>query len=60
MVLATTWYAGIRAPIINGLVLSLNGNAITLAASLWDKMTAENPIENLSPRKTSKALKQDY
>ena len=59
MVLATTLgVAGIRAPIINGLVLSLNGNAITLAASLWDKMTAEAPIENYQPQKTSTALKQ--
>lgn len=59
MVLATTLgVAGIRAPIINGLVLSLNGNAITLAASLWDRMTAQNPIENYEPEKTSKALKQ--
>ena len=59
MVLATTLgVAGIRAPIINGLVLSLNGNAITLAASLWDKMTAEAPIENYQPQRTSTALKQ--
>lgn len=59
MVLATTLgVAGIRAPIINGLVLSLNGNAITLAAPLWDKMTAEAPIENYQPQKTSTALKQ--
>lgn len=59
MVLATTLgVAGIRAPIINGLVLSLNGNAITLAAPLWDKMTAEAPIENYQPEKTSTALKQ--
>jgi ABC-type nitrate/sulfonate/bicarbonate transport system substrate-binding protein len=59
MVLATTLgVAGIRAPIINGLVLSLNGNAITLASSLWDKMTAISPIENYEPKKTSKALKR--
>ena len=58
MVLATTLgAAGIRAPIINGLVLSLNGNAITLSAFLWDKMTAKKPIENFESEKTAKALK---
>ena len=31
--------AGIRAPIITGLVLSLNGNGVTLSSSLWRKMT---------------------
>jgi len=58
MVLATTLgAAGIRAPIINGLVLSLNGNAITLSAFLWDKMTAKKPIENFESEETAKALK---
>ena len=59
MVLATTLgVAGIRAPIINGLVLSLNGNGITLASPLWDRMTADNPIENYDPEETSQALKR--
>ncbi len=58
MVLATTLgAAGIRAPIINGLVLSLNGNAITLSAFLWDKMTAKKPIKNFESEETAKALK---
>ena len=34
---ATLGAAGIRAPIITGLVLSLNGNGITLSSSLWRK-----------------------
>jgi ABC-type nitrate/sulfonate/bicarbonate transport system substrate-binding protein len=39
MAIATTLgAAGIRAPIISGLVLSLNGNGITLSTSLWNDM----------------------
>lgn len=39
MIMATTMgAAGIRAPIISGLVLSLNGNGITLSTSLWNKI----------------------
>ncbi len=30
--------AGIRAPMITGLVLSLNGNGVTVSSSLWAKM----------------------
>lgn len=30
--------AGIRAPMITGLVLSLNGNGVTVSSSLWSKM----------------------
>ena len=30
--------AGIRAPMITGLVLSLNGNGVTVSSSLWNKM----------------------
>ncbi|MGB1290167.1 MAG: CmpA/NrtA family ABC transporter substrate-binding protein [Porticoccaceae bacterium] len=59
MVLATTLgAAGIRAPIINGLVLSLNGNGLTLSTSLWDKMTTKASLENYEPIETSVALKQ--
>ena len=36
--ITTLGAAGIRAPIITGLVLSLNGNAITLSSALWNKM----------------------
>ncbi|MGB1383295.1 MAG: CmpA/NrtA family ABC transporter substrate-binding protein [Porticoccaceae bacterium] len=59
MVLATTLgVAGIRSPIINGLVLSLNGNGLTLSTSLWDKMTAMAKLDNYEPKDTSQALKQ--
>lgn len=36
--ITTLGAAGIRAPIITGLVLSLNGNAITVSSALWNKM----------------------
>lgn len=32
--------AGIRAPMITGLTLSLNGNGVTVSSSLWSKMNA--------------------
>lgn len=59
MVWATTLgVAGIRAPIINGLVLSLNGNGLTLSSSLWEKMIAKGSLDNYEPVETAKALKQ--
>ena len=59
MVLATTLgVAGIRAPIINGLVLSLNGNGLTLSTSLWEKMIVKTSLEDYEPAETSRALKQ--
>lgn len=33
--------SGMRVPLMTGLVLSLNGNAITLAKPLWDQMVAD-------------------
>jgi len=58
MILATSLgVAGIRAPIINGLVLSLNGNGITLAASLWDKLVVRKEILDHDPIKTAQALR---
>ena len=36
--ITTLGAAGIRAPIITGLMLSLNGNAITVSSPLWNKM----------------------
>lgn len=42
--------AGIRAPMITGLVLSLNGNGVTASSSLWNKMNqcsdSEQPINS--------------
>lgn len=42
--------AGIRAPMITGLVLSLNGNGVTVSSSLWNKMNqcteSEQPINS--------------
>ena len=38
--ITTLGAAGIRAPIITGLVLSLNGNAITVSSALWKQMAA--------------------
>jgi ABC-type nitrate/sulfonate/bicarbonate transport system substrate-binding protein len=40
------------------LVLSLNGNGLTLSTSLWDRMVAKESFENYEPRETAKALKQ--
>jgi nitrate/nitrite transport system substrate-binding protein len=36
----TLGVAGIRAPIVTGLALSRNGNAITVSSGLWSKMAA--------------------
>jgi ABC-type nitrate/sulfonate/bicarbonate transport system substrate-binding protein len=36
----TLGVAGIRAPMVTGLVLSLNGNGITLAAPLWQALVS--------------------
>ena len=50
MPLITTLGAtGIRAPIITGLALSLNGNGITLSPTLWEQMSyATNSDEDYS------------
>ncbi|MGB0449559.1 MAG: CmpA/NrtA family ABC transporter substrate-binding protein [Porticoccaceae bacterium] len=41
--------AGIRAPMITGLVLSLNGNGVTVSSSLWSKMNeSANPDQPLN------------
>jgi nitrate/nitrite transport system substrate-binding protein len=48
--ITTLGAAGIRAPIISGLVLSLNGNAITLSSALWRKMqTQADPSQGKQP-----------
>lgn len=49
---------GIRAPIVTGLVLSLNGNGITLAPPLWEKMSAlsESPLQSRDPQATANAF----
>lgn len=48
MPLVTTLGAtGIRAPMITGLVLSLNGNGITLSPPLWEKMRCSSTTELL-------------
>ena len=58
MGMATTLgVAGIRAPIISGLVLSLNGNGITLSSSLWNKLQLDANIDSYDPLVTACALK---
>ncbi|TNF07395.1 MAG: hypothetical protein EP323_03260 [Gammaproteobacteria bacterium] len=49
---------GIRAPIVTGLILSLNGNGITLAPPLWEKMTelSENPLQTRDAKATANAF----
>jgi len=49
---------GIRAPIVTGLVLSLNGNGITLAPPLWERMTelSEQPLDTRDPLATANAF----
>lgn len=49
---------GIRAPIVTGLVLSLNGNGITLAPPLWERMTelAGNSLQSRNPLATANAF----
>ena len=37
--MTTLGVSGVRAPLLTGLVLSRNGNAITLSAGLWHEMT---------------------
>ncbi|MGB2040596.1 MAG: CmpA/NrtA family ABC transporter substrate-binding protein [Porticoccaceae bacterium] len=51
--------AGIRAPIISGLVLSLNGNGITLSSSLWNKLQLNSPDNLYDPVSTAQALKAE-
>ncbi|MGK0500214.1 MAG: nitrate/nitrite transport system substrate-binding protein [Oceanicoccus sp.] len=47
MPLITTLGAtGLRVPMITGLVLSLNGDAITVSTSLWQKMQATQTTEH--------------
>ena len=54
MGMATTMgAAGIRAPIISGLVLSLNGNGITLSASLWSKLQIDPTANTYDPLNSS-------
>lgn len=43
--ITTLGAAGIRAPMITGLVLSLNGNGITVSSALWEAMCAASPVE---------------
>jgi ABC-type nitrate/sulfonate/bicarbonate transport system substrate-binding protein len=58
MPLMTTLGAtGIRAPMITGLVLSLNGDAITVSASLWSKLRQLN-VDTQSALGNAKGLKQ--
>ena len=60
MGMATTMgAAGIRAPIISGLVLSLNGNGITLSASLWSKLQIDPTANTYDPLSTALALKAE-
>ncbi|MDG2501045.1 MAG: CmpA/NrtA family ABC transporter substrate-binding protein [Porticoccaceae bacterium] len=51
--------AGIRAPIITGLVLSLNGNGITLSSSLWNKLQIDASADLYDPLVTARALKAE-
>ena len=51
--------AGIRAPIISGLVLSLNGNGITLSSSLWNKLQIDTGANTYDPLSTALALKAE-
>lgn len=56
--ITTLGAAGLRAPIITGLVLSLNGDAITVSTSLWQKMLAEREQTNtIQALESSQALK---
>ena len=52
--------AGIRAPIVTGLVLSLNGNGITLSRPLWEQMLnqSETPLLANQPLASARALKK--
>lgn len=57
--LTTQGAAGIRAPMLSGLVLSLNGNAITLSAALWERMQrlCYGPLNKQSPAAIARAFK---
>ena len=60
MAIATTLgLAGIRAPIISGLMLSLNGNGITLSAPLWNKLELDPKAVPYDPQATAFALKKE-
>ena len=60
MGMATTLgVAGIRAPIISGLVLSLNGNGITLSSSLWHRLQLDCAANTYDPLVTVQALKAE-
>ena len=60
MGMATTLgVAGIRAPIISGLVLSLNGNGITLSSSLWQRLQLDSAANTYDPLVTAQALKAE-
>lgn len=51
--------AGIRAPIISGLILSLNGNGITLSSSLWNRLQLDAHANAYDPLLTAQALKAE-
>lgn len=60
MGMATTLgVAGIRAPIITGLVLSLNGNGITLSSSLWKQLQLNSKVVTYDSLLTARALKAE-
>jgi nitrate/nitrite transport system substrate-binding protein len=52
--------AGIRAPMITGLVLSLNGNGVTVSSSLWSKMNQctkpDQPLAHLHSNAENKPI----
>ncbi len=58
LLMASTGIAGMRVPVSTGLVLSLNGNAITLSRKLSEQLAAESQSDNLStgPQKSALAL----
>ncbi len=55
--LTTLGAAGIRAPMITGLVLSLNGNAITLSSALWQRIKPKGGQSNQTAQASAIALK---
>jgi ABC-type nitrate/sulfonate/bicarbonate transport system substrate-binding protein len=56
--ITTLGAAGLRAPLITGLVLSLNGDAITVSTILWKKMLAERQQSStIKALESSRALK---
>ncbi len=52
--------AGIRAPMITGLIMSLNGNCITVGNALWERMQAasENELVPSDARGSASALQR--